>query len=122
MLKANFRDQLPTDDELVRLISEHVDENMESIAADIATETRRRAPKIKGLLIKSVRARRSKYEGGGYIVVVSAPHAPLVEYGHDIVDRHGVVRGRVRPHPFFRPAINAVTKRVRSQFKRTWGA
>ncbi|MGX7950482.1 HK97 gp10 family phage protein [Oleidesulfovibrio alaskensis] len=115
MLQASFRNLLPTDKELERMLYEHVDKHMADIAAEIATETRQRAPKLKGLLVKSVRARPSKFEAGGYIVVVRAPHAHLVEYGHNIVDRKGVVRGKVRPHPFFRPAIAIVGKRVRSR-------
>jgi hypothetical protein len=94
MLQASFRNLLPTDKELERMLYEHVDKHMADIAAEIATETRQRAPKLKGLLVKSVRARPSKFEAGGYIVVVRAPHAHLVEYGHNIVDRKGVVRGK----------------------------
>lgn len=48
-------------------------------------------------------ARKSKYAGGGAIVVASAPHAHLVEYGHVLV-LNGKVSGRVKEHPFIRPA------------------
>ncbi len=50
-----------------------------------------------------ITARRSKYPGGGAIVVASAPHAHLVEFGH-VLAKNGKVIGRVKEHPFLRPA------------------
>jgi len=54
----------------------------------------------------NIKAKLSKYLDGGAIVVASAPHAHLVEYGHVFV-AHGKVCGSVPPHPYLRPACEA---------------
>ncbi len=63
-----------------------------------------------GNLRKSIKMYPSKFKDGGYIVVATAPHAYLVEYGHAIVERGGfdeggVITGYVPPHPFMRNAV-----------------
>lgn len=66
-----------------------------------------------GNLRKSIRRRKSKFEGGGYIVVATGKnvdgaqgyHAHLIEYGHYIVTPSGRRTGRkTRPRPFMRQA------------------
>jgi len=49
-----------------------------------------------GILRKSFRKKKSKFERGGYVVISDAPHAPLVEYGHG--GKHPAPA-----HPFIRP-------------------
>lgn len=66
-------------------------------------------------LRKSIKAKKSKYEGGGAIVSASAPHAHLVEYGHVMWIR-GKNTGKMVPaHPFLRPATQ---KRVQEAIER----
>lgn len=112
MIRASFSVEIPEDAALISALNVYIDENMKEIAEEVATETRQRTPIRKGLLVKSVRSRKSRFEGGGYLVVVKAPHAHLVEYGHDIVSRSGKVVGRVRAYPFLRPSVQAVARRV----------
>ena len=54
-----------------------------------------------GNLRKSIKMHDSKYEQGGHIVVATAPHAHLIEYGH----KHG--NGVTAPIPFMRNAVKA---------------
>ena len=49
-------------------------------------------------LRKSIRAKKSKFEDGGWIVMATAPHAHLIEYGHGGPNP-------APPHPFLRPAL-----------------
>lgn len=72
--------------------------------------------KLKGLR-DSIKARKSKFENGGWIVQAVAPHAHLVEFGHDMVDwRTGKTLGKVRPHPFLRPAKERAIKSAIAKF------
>ena len=56
----------------------------------------------------SIRAKKSRYADGGYIVQATAPHAHLVEYGHAMVTRDGRVVGHVPAHSFLRSARDEV--------------
>ena len=58
-----------------------------------------------GKLRKKTKLKVSKYEDGGYIVQARAPHAHLVEYGHVAIPPGKLAGGRVKPHPFLRPAL-----------------
>jgi hypothetical protein len=60
-----------------------------------------------GKLRKSIKARESKFENGGWTVEVKAPHAHLVEYGHVMLTHEGkpTKKGFVPGRPFLRPAV-----------------
>jgi HK97 gp10 family phage protein len=61
---------------------------------------------ITGALRKSIRAVKSKYDEGGWIVKAggrAAPHAHLVEYGHGGPQP-------APPHAFLRPAKDKVIR------------
>lgn len=84
-------------------------------------------------LRRKIKAQKSKFEGGGYIVVARAPHAHLVEFGHAQVmggkrkarrDRKtkqlipaGTVIGHVAPRPFLRPALDKVLAMLTAKLK-----
>ncbi len=81
-------------------------------------EAKRLAPVVTGRLRRSIKAKRGKKRSASvqtYRSVFTAvdstkfegvSYAHLVEYGHNIV-RGGKVIGRVKGHPFFRPAVIA---------------
>jgi hypothetical protein len=52
-----------------------------------------------GNLRKSIKMKKSRYQGGGYIARAGAPHAHLIEYGYRT--KSG---GVVPPRPFMRTA------------------
>ena len=74
----------------------------------IYSETVRRAPVYTGELAESIKISRSRR--GGLVsakVKVSAPHAHLVEFGHNIRSKKGGESfGFVKEHPFIRPAFD----------------
>ena len=59
-----------------------------------------------GMLRKRIKAKESKYADGGWIVEATAPHAHLVEYGHEIINwRTGQATGkRTKAAKFLRGA------------------
>ena len=61
-------------------------------------------------LRKGIKAKKSKYDGGGWIVLSTAPHSHLVEYGH------GGPRP-APPHPFLRPALDKNINAARKQLE-----
>jgi len=95
-----------------------IDDNVEKIATfirDDAKATTAFTDKT-GKLRKSIRIRKSKFEDGGYIVQSKAPHAHLVELGHDLI-KNGKKIGRVKEHPFLRPAKEKAIKQVIKVFQ-----
>jgi hypothetical protein len=59
-------------------------------------------------LRKSIKVTKGKY-GHSYLVKATAPHAWLVEYGHEVVTKDGRSTGkRAEPHPFLIPAADKV--------------
>lgn len=99
-------------------VTSFIDANAESIAGMV--EARAKATSAfadkTGKLRSAIRKHKSKFKDGGYIVGAWAPHAWLVEYGHDVIDWHsGKKIGQAAPHPFLRPALDmeisaAITK------------
>jgi len=70
-----------------------------------------------GKLRRSIWIYRSKYENGGYVIYVKAPHSHLVEFGHDlVVEKDGTVVKHVPNYVtgthFLRKARNAVRRKV----------
>jgi HK97 gp10 family phage protein len=99
-------------------IQRFINDNAETIAKQIATDARASTafkdykgtaresnwskktwgPKARKLR-KSIRAKKSKFDAGGWIVQATAPHAWLVEFGH----------GGPKPapaHPYLKPALD----------------
>jgi HK97 gp10 family phage protein len=94
---------------LDNLLSDHINENAEEIARQIASDARASVNVVTGNLKKSIKAKKSKFEDGGWSVQATAPHAGIVEYGH----------GGPRPapaHPFLRPALDKNISAARAAF------
>jgi hypothetical protein len=100
-----------------RQLADYINQNAEVIAKRVAATARAsRAFKDKtGRLRKSIRAKKSRFADGGWIVTAGgkgAAHAHLVEYGH----------GGKKPaakKPFLRPALAAAIDEARAQFGAT---
>lgn len=92
---------------------------LKDVAGEIAEEARATSAFADktGNLRKSIKVRKSKFENGGYIVLSTAPHAHLIEFGHDMVTRKGRKVGEVPPYPFLRPAANKVFARLARFFR-----
>ena len=66
-----------------------------------------------GNLRKSIKGKRSKFDKDTHIVGAFAPHAHLIEHGHDVtVDKNGTVVGHAPARPFLGPAAEAVRARL----------
>jgi len=97
-------------------VAEYINDNAEEIAKQIAIDARSsnafqdykgtdresNRSKLKysngRKLRKSIKAKESKFDDGGWIVIATAPHAHLVEYGHG-------GKSPAPAHPFLRPAL-----------------
>ena len=95
--------------EIEQKIAEHINDNAEIIAKQIRDDAKASVKVVTGNLKKGIRAKKSKYDGGGWIVLGTAPHSHLVEYGH------GGPRP-APPHPFLRPALDKNIEAARRQF------
>jgi hypothetical protein len=139
MLKAEVRVEWPDEVNLQEVI-DWVNANCETLANEIAVDakastafqdykgtprenaySRAHWGKKSKHLRKSITVRKSKFPGGGFIVMSNAPHAHLVELGHVLV--HGGKRymggeeiGTVPAHPFLRPAVDKAWLRVMELF------
>ena len=83
-----------------------VDADLSGIADYVEAEaktTARFADKT-GNLRKTIKKRKSKFPEGGYIVVATAPHAHLVEFGHAMWVKGVYVKDHVKPRKFLRKA------------------
>ena len=83
-----------------------VDADLSGIADYVEAEaktTARFADKT-GNLRKTIKKRKSKFPEGGYIVVATAPHAHLVEFGHAMWVDGVYVKDHVKPRRFLRQA------------------
>lgn len=111
-------------------LAEFINDNCEVIAKKVARDARNKIHSVTGNLRKSVRAKESKFEDGGWIVRATAPHAHLVEYGGKNVRRPlraKVMKGKdgkfygqeVAPmpaKPFLRPALDENIAEAKRQF------
>ena len=83
-----------------------VDADLSGIADYVEAEaktTARFADKT-GNLRKTIKKRKSKFPEGGYVVVATAPHAHLVEFGHAMWVKGVYVKDHVKPRKFLRKA------------------
>ena len=95
--------------EFDKMLAAHINENAETIAKQIARDAKARVNVVTGNLKKSIKAKKSKFEDGGWITQATAPHAWLVEHGH----------GGPKPapaHPYLRPALDANIAAARDAF------
>ena len=83
-----------------------INENCMEIAKQIAKDAKANINNVTGNLAKSVRAKKSKFEDGGAIVVATAPHASLIEFG----------RKAAPAYPFLRPALDKNIQAARAAF------
>ena len=58
-----------------------INDNAMEIAKQIAVDAKATVRVKTGKLRKSIKAKKSKFEDGGAIVVASAPHAWIIEHG-----------------------------------------
>lgn len=82
-------------------LAKFIDDNAEQIARDIAADARASVNVVTGNLKKSIRAKKSKFEDGGWIVVATAPHAHLLEFGWNTSHKSPAETAK----PFLRPAL-----------------
>jgi len=85
------------------------------IIADDARSRVNRGP--TGNLEKAINEKQWKINSNEVLVLAAvdrkiAPHAHLVEYGHELV-RNGKIVGHVPAHPFWRPAVDAKADEAR---------
>lgn len=84
-----------------------VDADLSGIADYVEAEAKTTARFVDGqdkVLRKSIKKRKSKFPEGGYIVVATAPHAHLVEFGHAMWVKGVYVKDHVKPRRFLRQA------------------
>jgi hypothetical protein len=95
-----------------------VDDIVKAVSDELLKETRARAGAAfknkTGNLRKSIRKKKSKLYKDSQIVGAFAPHAHLIEFGHDVkVSKDGRVVGHAQARPFLGPASDAVRGRLR---------
>ena len=98
-----------------------IEDNLDDIAKVVKAEADTTAEFVDktGLLRKSNKKRKSKFEDGGYIVFNRAPHAHLVEFGH-VKFLFGHPTGeRVPAHPFMRHALEKGFLKALEIFRRS---
>ena len=83
-----------------------VDADLSGIADYVEAEAKTTAQFADktGNLRKTIKKRKSKFPEGGYIVVATAPHAHLVEFGHAMWVKGVYVKDHVKPRKFLRKA------------------
>ena len=83
-----------------------VDADLSGIADYVEAEAKTTARFVdrSGNLRKTIKKRKSKFPEGGYIVVATAPHAHLVEFGHASWVDGEYKKGHVEPRKFLRKA------------------
>ena len=83
-----------------------VDADLSGIADYVEAEAKTTADFVdrSGNLRKTIKKRKSKFPEGGYIVVATAPHAHLVEFGHASWVDGEYKKGHVEPRRFLRQA------------------
>ena len=87
-------------------LSEFINENAETIAKQIAADAKASVNVVTGNLKKSIRAKKSKFDDGGWIVQATAPHAFIIEYG----------RKAAPAYPYLRPALEKNIAAARAMF------
>lgn len=107
------------DIELPKEVKDFVEKNEEAVAKIIEGKAKATSSFIDktGILRKRIKAKESKYADGGWIVEARAPHAHLIEYGHELIDwRTGRRIGVVPARPFLRKAKEETIARAINMF------
>ena len=107
------------DDAVPDFVVKHIEENAEDVAGEIELRARGTTAFLDktGRLRKAISAKKSRYEGGGWIVGAWAPHAWLVEFGHELINPYTGKRvGHVPAHSYLRAALNAAISSARAKF------
>jgi HK97 gp10 family phage protein len=92
--------------EFEKKLREFINDNAEIVAKAVASEAKAKIKSKTGMLKRRIRAKKSRFDDGGWIVTSGAPHSWVVENGH----------GGPKPapaHPFLRPALNENINRLR---------
>jgi len=114
---ANVRVNI--DERVPQMVRDFVEANEEAVAKEIeenAKASSEFADKT-GILRKRIKAKKSRYELGGWIVEARAPHAHLIEYGHELIDWRTNKRiGTVPPRSFLRTAKERAIASAMSKF------
>jgi len=95
--------------EFEKELAAFINENAEAIAKQVAKDARASVNVITGNLKKGIKAKKSKFEDGGWIIKSNAPHAFIVEFGHG--GPHPAP-----PHAYLRPALENNIDLARQQF------
>ena len=99
--------KLKWDDGLGEDFFDAAKEDAYKIAKKIAGTAKRLAPRGKtGNLRKGIVAGKTKKNISMAFVYSNAPHAHLIEYGHQLV-RSGKKIGHVAAYPYLRPALSS---------------
>jgi hypothetical protein len=93
-------------------LAKFINDNAESIAKDIAADARASVNVVTGNLRKSIKAKKSKFEDGGWIIQATAPHASLLEFGWKTSKKGPSETAK----PFLRPALDRNIERAKAAF------
>lgn len=107
------------DEKLPQEIKDFISANEESVAMEVEANAKGSTAfkDETGYLRKHISAKKSKYKEGGWIVGAWAPHAWLVEHGHELINPYtGKKVGTVPPHAYLRPALSAAIASARAKF------
>lgn len=103
--------------EIVMEFAAWADEIEQEIARELLKETRKNAQTafgdVSGKLRLAIKRKPSRFDKGVLIVGAFAPHAHLVEFGHDMEVHGAVVANHVPAHSFLATAGDAVQARLR---------
>ena len=109
-------------DEVPPVVVKYFEDNAEDVASQINVRAKATTEfeDETGKLRKSIKAEKiPEWKGdiGGYwIVKATAPHAHLVEFGHQQISKKGIVVGHVPAHSFLRTALESVISDAKSKF------
>ena len=110
-LQSQVRVNLDTD-KIDQMIAEFINENSEAIAKQIAADAKAIIKSAQkpidrtGNLRRGIRARKSKYPDGGWIVQATAPHSFIIEKG----------RSNAPAYPYLTPALDKNIAAARTMF------
>lgn len=113
-------------DEILKVVGAWSEDIVKAVSSELVKETKSTAKTAfkdkTGTLRKSIKNKKSRFDKDGRVVGAFAPHAHLVEYGHDVkLSKDGDVVGHAAAHPFLTPATNAVKGRLPEIIKKVVG-
>lgn len=104
-------------EEVISEFSAWADEIIDAVATEAVSEIKRQASlnfiSRTGNLYRSIKKKKSRRVKGMAIAGAFAPHAHLIERGHDLVlGKNGRVVKHIPARPFVRAAENSITARL----------